>query len=171
MSYFQKQSGVHKFGVVVDPCARRASFVPFSQTTMNDSESYTDIWNQAFKTYQEQTGRKIQNDSQLKKLRSASDLLKEIESRGKAFGSFRAKHKKLWSVLSSCLKPLDLLGRTLQDAVTSAPFAPAVFASVLHLVSVRFPSTPFRRQTNETSARHATMYPTPMIGLRDSLWS
>jgi hypothetical protein len=103
---------------------------------MDDAGSFADVWNQAFKTYREQTDRELQNDTQLKKLQSTTDLLNEIESRSKEFGSFRNKHKKLCSALSRCLKPLELLGNALQNAVTSAPFASMVFASVLHLITV-----------------------------------
>ena len=102
----------------------------------SEPETFQEIWDQAFKTYQDQTERKLQSDERLIKLRSSKDLLNEIESSQKAFGSFRNRHGKLWSVLGSCLAPIDLLGHTLQDSLSSAPFAPAVFASVFHLVNV-----------------------------------
>jgi hypothetical protein len=103
---------------------------------MSGTASFTDVWNEAFATYQQQTGRKLQNDANLKKLDSTDDLLGEIEKRQFAFGSFRHKHGRLWSALSTCLKPLDLLGKTVQSATSSTPFAPVVFAGVLHLVQV-----------------------------------
>ena len=105
---------------------------------MNDSESFADIWNQALKTYQEKTGRKLQihGDSPLKELQTTNALLNEVESRSKAFRDFRKKRKKLCSALSSCLKPVELLGDTLEKAVPSTPFVPLVFASVLYLIMV-----------------------------------
>jgi hypothetical protein len=103
---------------------------------MNDSPAFTDIWNEAFTIYQQQTGRTLQNDSSLKKLASSDDLLSEIETQQAAFGSFRNKHGRLWSALSTCLKPLDLLGHTLESAISSTPFASVVFAGVFHLIKV-----------------------------------
>ena len=103
---------------------------------MANPDTFTDIWNEAFKTYQDQTGRKLQNDSALQKLRTTDDLLAELESRQQGFEEFRNRHGKLWSALSSCLKPLDQLGSSLQSAVSSVPFAPAVFVGILYLVRV-----------------------------------
>jgi thiamine kinase-like enzyme len=101
------------------------------------SNSFTNIWDEAFKTYEKQTGRKLTRDTELlKKLRSSDDLLHEIEASSGKFDEFRIKHGKLWSALGNCLKPLDLLGKTLQNAASSTPFVPAVFAGVLHLVKV-----------------------------------
>jgi cytosine/uracil/thiamine/allantoin permease len=103
---------------------------------MDDEETFQDIWNQAFKTYQEQTGRKLQNDSQLKKLQSTNDLLDEIDAHSKTFGSFRNKHSKLWNALSSCLAPMSLLGNALQSALSATPFVPTILTGVLHLINV-----------------------------------
>jgi hypothetical protein len=103
---------------------------------MDNEEAFQDIWNQAFKTYQEQTGRKLQNDSQLKKLQSTKDLLDEIDACSKSFGSFRNNHSKLWDTLSSCLAPMNSLGNALQSALSSTPFVPAILTSVLYLVNV-----------------------------------
>lgn len=105
----------------------------------NSTEStLRELLEEAFKTYQDQTGRKIQNDtSLLRKVRTTKDLLDEVELRNKNFEKFREHHDALWGKLKTCLKPLDTIGHTLQNAVTSTPIAPAVFASVLHLVNVR----------------------------------
>jgi hypothetical protein len=104
--------------------------------TTSDPPAFTDIWNEAFAIYQRQTGRTLQNDSRLKKLTSSDDLLSEIETQQADFGSFRNKHGRLWSALSTCLKPLDLLAHTAESAIASTPFVPAVFAGVFHLIKV-----------------------------------
>lgn len=103
---------------------------------MSDNGSFREIWDQAFKIYQEQTGRRLLDDARLVRLQSSSDLLAEIETSQKAFGSFRDRHGKLWSILGSCLTPINLVGGTLQSALSNSPFAPAVFAGVFHLVNV-----------------------------------
>jgi hypothetical protein len=97
---------------------------------------FADIWGDAFTIYQQQTGRTLRNDPSLKKLTSSDDVLSEIEAQQAAFGDFRNKHDRLWSALSTCLTPLDLLGHTVESAISSVPVAPAVFAGVFHLVKV-----------------------------------
>jgi hypothetical protein len=103
---------------------------------MDNEEAFQEIWNQAFKTYQEQTGRRLQNDSQLEKLQSTKDLLDEIDACSKSFGSFRNNHTKLWNALSSCLAPMSSLGNGLHSALSSTPFVPAILTGVLHLINV-----------------------------------
>jgi hypothetical protein len=102
---------------------------------MDNEEAFIDIWNQAFKTYQDQTGH-LRNDNQLKKLHSTNDLLNEIDARSNAFGSFRNNHGRLWNALSSCLAPMNLLDDALQSALSSVPFVPVIFTSVSYLINV-----------------------------------
>jgi hypothetical protein len=104
--------------------------------TTSGPPAFTDIWNDAFTIYQQQTGRTLWDDSSLEKLKSSEDLLSEIETQQAAFGSFRDKHGRLWSALSMCLQPLDLVVHTVESTISSTPFASVVFAGVFHLIKV-----------------------------------
>jgi hypothetical protein len=138
---------------------------------MSGPTAFTDIWNEAFTLYQQQTGRRLQNDSRLKKLKSSDDLLGEIETQQVTFGSFRQEHGQLWSALSTCLTPLDLLGHTVESAVSSAPFAPVVFAGVFHLLKVSEDCNGAKATYRPYSQRLARTYLTVIITSRPSFES
>lgn len=102
--------------------------------------SVESIWEEAFKTYKEQTHRDLKNDAVLRKLTTVDDVLTQIEQSHTAFGSWRSKHEKLWSKLSSCLGPIQVVGNISQKVVELAPFgsqASVVLGAVLYLVKVR----------------------------------
>lgn len=105
---------------------------------MAEETEFTQIWADAFGIYKEKTGRDIKTDPTLRLLRTTDDLLLQVEQREHRFDSFRSKKSKLWSVLRSCMKPVELLGGLTQGALTLTPFSPAstVLGAVLFLVGV-----------------------------------
>ena len=105
---------------------------------MAEEAEFNHIWAEAFALYQEKTGRDIRIDTTLLLIRTTDDLLDQVDRREKRFDSFRSKRSKLWSVLRSCMKPIELLGALAQGASTLTPFAPAstVLGAVLFLIGV-----------------------------------
>lgn len=105
---------------------------------MAEDTEFTQIWADAFNIYQEKTGRDIKRDPTLRMLHTTDDLLTQIEQREQKFEEFRNKKGKLWSVLRTAMKPVELLGGLTQGALTLTPFSPAstVLGAVLFLVGV-----------------------------------
>lgn len=104
------------------------------------SGSVESIWDEAFKTYKDQTNRDLKNDAVLRKLTTVDDVLTQIELSNTAFGSWRSKHEKVWNKLSACMGPIQVVGNISQKALELAPFgteASAVLGAVLYLVKVR----------------------------------
>ena len=106
---------------------------------MAQDTEFTQIWEEAFAIYKEKTGRDIRIDPTLQSLHTTDDLLDQLDQREKRFESFRGKKSKLWSVLRSCMKPIELLGGLTQGALSLTPFAPAstILGAVLFLVGVK----------------------------------
>lgn len=92
------------------------------------------IYEKAIRKYHEITGETFGGDF-LTKLRSVSDLTKEIDERNSAFREFREKRSALFDVLQSALIPVQLFGN-LAAGSASMMFPPSslVFGAVVHLV-------------------------------------
>ena len=106
---------------------------------MASPDSFQSIWDEAFALYKEQTNRDLENDAVLKKLTTVDDVLAQIELSHTAFGSWRSKHEKVWSRLSACLGPLQMVGNLSGQALQFAPFgslAAPVLGAVMYLIKV-----------------------------------
>ena len=103
-----------------------------------DDSTFTQTWSDAFDAYKKSTGRDIKLDTALQRLNTTDDLLQKIESQQTDFDTFRSKHSKVWTSLSSAMKPIELLAGLAQGALTLTPFAPAstVLGAALFLIGV-----------------------------------
>ncbi|KAJ6009081.1 hypothetical protein N7522_004097 [Penicillium canescens] len=92
------------------------------------------IYEKAIRKYHEITGETFEGDL-LTKLRSVSDLTKEIDERNNAFREFRENRSALFDVLEAALIPVQLFGN-LAAGGASMVFPPSslVFGAVMHLV-------------------------------------
>lgn len=92
------------------------------------------ICEKAIRKYHEITGETLGVDF-LTKIRSVSDLTKEIDERNSAFREFREKRGAIFDVLEAALIPVQLFGN-LAAGGASMVFPPSslVFGAVMHLV-------------------------------------
>ena len=92
------------------------------------------IYEKGIQKYHEIMGETFGGDF-LTKLRSVSDLTKEIDERNNAFREFREKRSALFDVLEAALIPVQLFGN-LAAGGASMVFPPSslVFGAVMHLV-------------------------------------
>ncbi|KAJ5819255.1 NACHT and TPR domain protein [Penicillium riverlandense] len=92
------------------------------------------IYEKAIRKYREITGETLGVDF-FTKIRSVSDLTKEIDERNRAFREFREKRGAIFDVLKAALVPVQLFGN-LAAGGASMVFAPSslVFGAVMQLV-------------------------------------
>lgn len=92
------------------------------------------ICEKAIRKYHEITGETLGADF-LTKIRSVSDLTKEVDERNSAFREFREKRGAIFDVLEAALIPVQLFGN-LAAGGTSMAFPPSslVFGAVVYLV-------------------------------------
>jgi len=103
---------------------------------MADNEEFSQMWAEAYRRYEDETGRDLKLNPALESLRTTDDLIAHIEKTSENHGAFRSKHAKLWSQLLASMKPLEQIGTVAQAAVGLSPFAPAscLLGAVLFLV-------------------------------------
>lgn len=107
--------------------------------TAADKDDFKRLWDNALAAYEKETGRNLLSDRTLRDLKSVDALIDRIEAEGGSFAGWRNKHPKLWSRVSTCLKPIVNIGTIAKDVITSTPFfaASAVLCAVLYVVKVR----------------------------------
>lgn len=130
---------------------------------MSENEDIEGLWKDAFAAYEKETDRSLNHDASLRRLKTTDDLLKQIESEGRAFHDWRNKHHKLWSALSAFLAPVTAIGGIALSSASNYPPAAAVLGSVLYLVKVRV-SWIQRHCSNMISSSRVRKSSMPMIG-------
>ena len=78
--------------------------------------------------------RKIDKDYAFRELQSVDDLKDKIERQTESFNSFRSEHRRIYSALASCIKPLEPILKIVQQGIGNTPYAPAsaVFGAASH---------------------------------------
>ena len=92
---------------------------------MAQETEFAQIWADAFAMYKGKTGRDISIDPTPPLLRTTEDLLDQVDQREERFESIRGNESRLWPVLRSSMKPIELLGELAQNTLGLSPFAPA----------------------------------------------
>lgn len=95
-------------------------------------------WDSAVAAYEKETERKLETNSALREITTADGLIDLIEHQSSTFSGWRSRHAKLASRLTTCLKPVTILGRIAQGALSNTPYGPAssaIFGAVLHLIN------------------------------------
>ena len=103
---------------------------------MSIRETHSDLWVDAVVEYERQTERKIDRDHAFRQLRSVDDLKDTIERQTERFGTFRSEHRRIFSALASCIKPLEPILEIVQQGLGNTTYAPAsvVFGAATHLL-------------------------------------
>ena len=103
---------------------------------MSVRENHSDLWADAVAEYERQTERKIDRDFAFREMRSVDDLKDTIERQTERFSAFRSEHRRIFSALASCIKPLDPILKIVQQGIGNTPYAPAsvVLGATTHLL-------------------------------------
>ena len=103
-----------------------------------EKQPFETVWKDAFQAYEKSTKRRLQDQDILRKLQTTDDLLIQLQARQQAFGDWRRHHQKTWRFLSTCMRPVELLGNMASQAVSLSPFAPAslVLGAAFFLIDV-----------------------------------
>lgn len=103
---------------------------------MGDTTQFSEIWEDALRMYQGETGRDLLKDKALNSLHTPDDLLAHLEAQESKFKAFVEKKKKLWSILKASMEPVKFLGDTAQVALQGTPFASAgaIFTATAYLI-------------------------------------
>lgn len=103
---------------------------------MSARETHSDLWAGAVAEYEKQTERKIDRDYAFREWQSVDDLKDTIERETERFNTFRSEHRRIFSALASCIKPLEPIFKIIQQGIGNTPYAPAsvVFGAASHLL-------------------------------------
>lgn len=93
---------------------------------MSAENSFEEFWLEAVAKYEKSTNRKLTHDSVFSRLRTVEDLQTEVENEEQRFKDFRTEHRKVYSVLAKCFRPIQDLVKVVQAGLGSTPYAPAV---------------------------------------------
>src|ERR1700761_4770138 len=104
---------------------------------MSSEQTFDELWETAIDKYIDSTNRSIPEQAFLKKLKTPTELEKELERRHKTFSDYRAKHGKLIGTLKNVVRPVTALSSVASAALGLSPFAPAsaIFGAVTFLIT------------------------------------
>ncbi|KAL8937940.1 MAG: hypothetical protein Q9211_003439 [Gyalolechia sp. 1 TL-2023] len=104
---------------------------------MDHQQDIHALWDSAVAAYEKETKRKLETDRTIREIATVDGLLDLVEHQSTKFSGWRNRHAKLTSRLTTCLRPVALLGGIAKDALANTPYGPAssaIFGAVLHLI-------------------------------------
>ena len=92
---------------------------------MVDQSRFGNLWTDAVKNYEEQTGRQLHKDHKFREFRNLEDLQKAILREETGFNSFPSHRRKLYLALAKAMSPFQPVLKIAQDSMGKSPYAPA----------------------------------------------
>lgn len=103
---------------------------------MTDQDEFHGLWADAVAEYEKQTDRRMDKDARFREFLTVEDFETAVDEESERFASFRNEHRKLFSTMARCIKPLIPMIEIIQKGIGNTPYQPvcAFFGAATYLL-------------------------------------